>query len=230
MLTSVVTYVLVGLLTRPRDCYVTLLSCSEQYPVGSSWVGVDSGVWVLRRILLNHFHLWLVCKASPIPRLCVSSMETGSSCTGIGFGPRLKLQKTLENTRLHETVLLASSKSVCTSNFWSLAVGPHCQAPNEPFCTIKWRKTRQKPGNKVRMEHECAISDMLGDICAADHVVKILQTFPLCSGMTTNWRCTMEGLLVLLVYYYHLLFPRWWSVEILQAGKRTHSKCSKSHC
>ena len=36
MLTSVVTYVLVGLVTRPRDCYVTLLSCSEQYPVGSS--------------------------------------------------------------------------------------------------------------------------------------------------------------------------------------------------
>ena len=36
------------------------------------------------------------------------------------------------------------------------------------------------------MEHECAISDMLGDICAADHVVKIPQTFTLCSGMTTN--------------------------------------------
>ena len=49
------------------------------------------------------------------------------------------------------------------------------------------------------MKHECAISDMLGDICAADHVVKIPLTFTLCSSMTANWRCTMEGLLVLLV-------------------------------
>lgn len=43
------------------DCYVTF-SCSEQYPVGSSRVGVDSGVWFLRRVLLNHFHLRLVYK------------------------------------------------------------------------------------------------------------------------------------------------------------------------
>lgn len=50
------------------------------------------------------------------------------------------------------------------------------------------------------MEHECTIGDMLGDICAADHVFKIPQTFTLCSGMTANWRCTMEGLLVPLVY------------------------------
>ena len=58
------------------------------------------------------------------------------------------------------------------------------------------------------MEHECAIiSGRLGDICAADHVVKISPDLH-CSAMTTNWRCTMEELLVLLVYYYHLLFPR----------------------